>query len=533
MDPAARRPPSPASVGPIVGSVAAVGATAAMFALAAGIEQPTVAEVVAEAIASLTPLHVIEGMIGLFGTAAKKILLGGVLLGQVAAGAGLGLLFQQRRFTSLQSTVALILAIGIVGLVLLPVLGAGVLGAHTRAGAPATLASLALSGVTFALVFSGLWAILHPSGTFAEEDAAARRALLRNALVALGGSIAGAAAVRWVIDSLTPPEVPAILSGEVARTNAILSSAPSLARAIELGIPGLSPEITPNDKFYVVSKNVFRDPSVQEAAWRLEIKGLVDRPLTLTYQEIKTLPASNQFFTLQCISNEVGGELIGNADWRGVHLADLLHRARVQTSAVDVILRAADDYADSIPIEKALQTGTLLVYEMNGQVLPKEHGFPVRLLVPDIYGMKNVKWVTSFEVVDYDFKGYWQTRGWSDIATINTTARIDIPKNGSFLSSGANFIGGIAHAGQRGIERVEVSLDGGRTWEPAVAKAALGPNAWALWLYRWNAPAIEPGQKLMARAMDGTGAIQPATVRETLPDGASGYHAIVVRRAES
>lgn len=533
MEPAARRPASPASVGPVVGSVAAVGATAAMFALSAGIEQPTVAETVAEAIAALAPLPVIDGMIGVFGTGAKKILLGCVVLGQVAVGAGLGLLFQRRRLTTLQSIIAVILAVGVVGLVLLPMLSAGVLGAHTRAGAPATLASLAVSGVTFGLLFSGLWAVLHPSGTFAEEDAISRRALLRNALVALGGSIVGIAAVRWVIDTLTPPEVPATLSGEVARTNAALLSASSLVEAIELGIPGLSPEITPNDKFYVVSKNVFRDPSVQEAAWRLEIKGLVERPVTLTYQAIKALPASNQFFTLQCISNEVGGELIGNADWRGVQLGDLLRRAGARPSAVDVILRAADDYADSIPVEKALQAGTMLVYEMNGQVLPKEHGFPVRLIVPDIYGMKNVKWVTSIEVVEYDYKGYWQTRGWSDTATVNTTARIDVPKNGSFLRSGANFIGGIAHAGQRAVEGVEVSLDGGRSWEPAGVKAALGPNAWTLWLYRWDAPAIEPGQKLMARATDGTGAVQSATVRETLPDGASGYHAIVVRRADS
>jgi len=297
-------------------------------------------------------------------------------------------------------------------------------------------------------------------------------------------------------------------------------------------VPGLPPEITPNDKFYVVSKNVIRDPDIDAQRWRLQVRGLVDQPTTLTYQELRRLPSFNQYLTLQCISNEIGGDLISTADWRGVALGDLLRRAGVRGNAVDVVLKSEDGYTDSIPIEKALQTDTMLAYEMNGEALPKNHGYPVRLLVPDIYGMKNVKWVTEIEVVDYDFKGYWMVRGWSDVAIMNTTSRIDAPRQGATLRGGANYIGGVAVAGQRGIQRVEVSVDDGQTWAPATVKPGLGQNTWALWLYEWNAPqGPGPDARIMVRATDGRGVVQESTVQPTLPDGATGYHSITVRRA--
>jgi hypothetical protein len=172
----------------------------------------------------------------------------------------------------------------------------------------------------------------------------------------------------------------------------------------------------------------------------------------------------------------------------------------------------------------------MVAYEMNGVRLPQNHGFPARLLVPDIYGMKNVKWLTKIEVVDYDYQGYWMVRGWSDVATMNTTSRIDVPKNGSSLRSGRNYVGGVAVAGQRGIQAVEVSTDGGATWAPAAVKPGLGPNAWVLWLYEWSLP--EPGAetRVLVRATDGNGMLQDGTVRGSLPDGATGYHTITIRR---
>lgn len=534
MEVSVQKSSSYVSPGVAAGALAATVATGGMLALAAVIEQPTVAEVVAEAIAGATPIEVIEAMIATFGAIAKEILFACVVAGQIGAGTALGAVFARRGWGLVQEIAAIALTLALVAVVLLPLLGAGVLGANGRAGAGATLASLLSVGAVFALTYAGASRALNPGGTFGAEEAASRRAFLKNATIAAGGLAVGVGGLRWIADRLAPPPVAPVLSTEVARTTAGVAAAGDPLAALWAGVPGLPTEITPNDKFYVVSKNVFRDPAIDSQTWRLQITGLVERPLTLTYDDLRGLPASNQYFTLQCISNLVGGDLIGNAEWRGVQLADLLNKAGARPEAVDLIVWAGDDYSDSIPIDKGLQPGTMLAYEMNGEVLPRSHGFPVRLLAPDIYGMKNVKWVTKIEVLEYDYKGYWQTRGWSDVATMNNTARIDVPKNASFLRPGGNYIGGIAVAGQRGIQKVEVSADGGRTWALATVKPALGPNAWVLWLYEWDMPATEPGpHKVLVRATDGTGVLQEGMVRATLPNGASGYHSIIVRYAEA
>src|SRR5262249_24769624 len=162
---------------------------------------------------------------------------------------------------------------------------------------------------------------------------------------------------------------------------------------------------TPTADFYEVSKNAF-DPEVDAKRWTLEVGGLVENPLLLSYDDITGLPSVEQYATLACISNEVGGDLIGNALWKGVRLRDILQRAAVKPAVVDILLRAADGYTDSIPLDRATAEGTLLVYEMNGAPLTPVHGFPLRLLVPGIYGMKNVKWIRRIEADDFDFKGY-------------------------------------------------------------------------------------------------------------------------------
>ena len=179
----------------------------------------------------------------------------------------------------------------------------------------------------------------------------------------------------------------------------------------------------------------------------------------------------------------MGGDLIGNALWRGVRLKDLLDQAGLKPEAVDIVLRASDGYSDSIPITRAQADGNILVYEMNGEPLSVSHGFPVRLIVPGIYGKKNVKWITEIEAVSYDYKGFWQTRGWDDRAVYKTLSRIDIPDD---TVSGTTTIAGIAFAGDRGISKVEVSLDGGNTWEQAEIKPALSEYSWVLWHKEWN-----------------------------------------------
>ena len=288
--------------------------------------------------------------------------------------------------------------------------------------------------------------------------------------------------------------------------------------------PGMSREVTPVGQFYTISINLF-DPRIDYRQWKLEIGGHVERPLTLDYQQLIRSPDSvESFVTLTCVSNEVGGPLAGNAIWRGVRVRDLLQEAGVKPGAVDLVMEAYDNYTDSIPIEKAMHPDTLLVYEMNGEPLQPQHGFPARLIVPGIYGMKNVKWIRRLRVVDYDYKGYWARRGWSDTAVIKTWSRIDIPTAAQLRAGQTVVVGGVAFAGDRGIQAVELSVDGGQTWAPVRAvKEPLGPYAWRLWAAPWR-PEAAGTAELVVRAIDGLGEVQTDVLAPPLPDGASGWH---------
>ena len=293
-------------------------------------------------------------------------------------------------------------------------------------------------------------------------------------------------------------------------------------------IPGMTPEITPNDRFYEVSKNWFGNPNLDAAAWRLSIGGLVRHPITLDYAGLQALPAVEEYATLKCIGDPVDGTAMGNALWKGVRLRELIERAGgAKQGASEVILRAADDYSDSFPLPRGLAKGTILAYRMNGQALPRNHGHPARVIVPGIYGMKNVKWLTGLELADYDYKGYWEKRGWDDVARYRTISRIDVPK--VRLTAGRPaFIAGVAFAGDRGIRKVEVSLDKGASWQPARLKPPLSPYSWVLWAYLWPDP--RPGTyQVTAQATDGTGALQETKPEGSYPAGAAGLEHVEVR----
>jgi DMSO/TMAO reductase YedYZ molybdopterin-dependent catalytic subunit len=301
----------------------------------------------------------------------------------------------------------------------------------------------------------------------------------------------------------------------------------SLALAQDVDLPGMPPAITPTDRFYTVSKNTFSDPTIDAAGWRLRVGGSVGSTLDLDLDAIRAFPGVRQVQTLECIDNVVGGDLISNAEWTGVRLTDVLGRAGLRDSVRRIVFQCEDDYSDSIPIEKAMEATTLLAFEMNGQPLPRSHGFPVRLLAPNLYGIKNPKWITEIRAVDGDYRGFWQRRGWTNDGTIKTMSRIDVPSGGSAVGGGTVRIGGIAFAGGRGIQAVEISADQGRSWSPATLAGAMTPIAWRLWTADWQPQAGTPS--LTVRAIDGTGAIQIADVRPALPDGSSGYHTVTVR----
>src|SRR6266550_7872229 len=286
-------------------------------------------------------------------------------------------------------------------------------------------------------------------------------------------------------------------------------------------LAGITPRITANEDHYTVDTTLVK-PRVLVDEWRLDIKGLVQAPFSLTYDQLLDLEAVEQVHTLECISNYVGGDLISTALWTGVPLRDLLDRAQVQPGAYDVAFTSVDGYTDSIPIAKAMEDRTLVAYLMNGKTVPQDHGYPARMLVPNIYGMKNVKWIRTIEVVDYDFRGYWMQQGWSDSAVVNTNSRIDVPGRTVHWTGGEVTVAGIAFAGSRGISKVELSTDGGKTWQSATIETPLGPLSWRRWTLRWTPPGTG-SFKFAVRSTDGAGNTETPVPRDPYPNGSTGY----------
>jgi len=288
--------------------------------------------------------------------------------------------------------------------------------------------------------------------------------------------------------------------------------------------------VTPNDRFYVVTKNVI-DPQVNPELWRLEIDGLIDRRRQYTYQQLTSLPAIDQETTLMCISNQVGGGLMSNAVWKGVPLRHFIEEAGPLAGVTEVVLRAVDGYDDTISLTKAMEPTTLVVYEMNGSQLPSIHGYPVRLIVPGLFGEKSVKWITRIELVAHDAKGFYEKQGWGPDFTIPTHSRFDGPDLSNPVSLGASvLLKGVAFAGNRGVSRVELSFDDGNQWLEAQINMPGSHLTWAFWNYDWR-PEKQGEYKLVVRATDGNGARQTKEERWTAPHGATGYHKVIARVA--
>jgi DMSO/TMAO reductase YedYZ molybdopterin-dependent catalytic subunit len=300
----------------------------------------------------------------------------------------------------------------------------------------------------------------------------------------------------------------------------------TVAGAPEASLSGPSPELTPVGNFYVVSKN-FSDPAISAQRWSLQVQGLVDSPLRLSYQDLRALPARTQYTTLECVSNNVGGPQISTGQFTGVRLKDLLDKAGIRAAAQAVLFRARDGYEESIPLSLVIGGPDVMVaYDLDGAPLPPAHGFPARILIPGHYGMKGPKWLDSIEAVPRVVDGYWENQGWNRDAVVKTMSRIDVPADGAILRAPVA-VAGLAFAGARGIGRVEVSTDGGRTWADAELKPPLSALTWTLWSYSWTG-ATESQYTVQVRATDLAGQVQTADSRPSYPDGASGYHTIRV-----
>jgi DMSO/TMAO reductase YedYZ molybdopterin-dependent catalytic subunit len=516
----------------------------------------TPAETYGDRLTQLIPLAIFSHLLAIFGSSAKHWYLGGVTLAEVILTACIGALYwgargallarsRDERGASAQpppgamdvaALAALLYALS--AGVLAPIIGGGLAGASLAGGALGTLGSEAVPVLTFAACFvlllrradpQSIRAAALPSTAGRSPRQLGRRRLLRETAIALGVLAAGALTWEALASGLgsalgiAGPRKPRLSLG--AEPERILPP-PVPSYGPWSAVQGQTPEVTATGDFYYVSKNLVGDPSVDSATWRLDIGGAVNAPYALSYADLQALPRIERYHTLECISNEVGGNLMSNGLFSGVSLADLLNRAGIRRGANEVIFQAADGYSDRLHLSQALDERSLVVFLLNGRPLPQAHGFPARLLIPGLYGMKNGKWLTSLHVATGDYTGYWEQQGWTREANVKMTSRIDVPHDGDLLVARPSVIAGVAFAADKGIARVDVSTDGGQTWQAATLRRPLGALTWVLWELAWTPTG---GQHvLVVRAIDQSGTVQTPAETPPLPDGATGYDAISV-----
>ncbi|HEV7810191.1 MAG TPA: molybdopterin-dependent oxidoreductase, partial [Candidatus Limnocylindrales bacterium] len=308
------------------------------------------------------------------------------------------------------------------------------------------------------------------------------------------------------------------------------SQTATIPAGAELNMPGVSPLVVPNERFYRIDTALIA-PSVDAASWRLRVHGLVDHEVTLSYNDLAELPLFEQFVTIACVSNEVGGNLVGNAKWTGVRLRDVLAMAGVQPAATQLVGRSVDGWTAGMPTAWVMDPSRepMIALQMNDAPLPRIHGYPARLIVPGLYGyVSATKWLGELELTTLEgFNGYWIPLGWSKNGPILTQSRIDTPQSGQAIARGRIAIAGVAWAPDRGVSKVEVAIDG--EWHDATLSTPISDTTWVQWLYAWDASNAVPGpHPIEVRTTDGTGAVQTSDRTPPAPDGARGHHSILV-----
>ena len=314
-----------------------------------------------------------------------------------------------------------------------------------------------------------------------------------------------------------------------------------LRRISTLGYDGHRPKrpvepITDNATFYSVTKNLV-DPQIASAGlWQLEIGGDVAHPMTLSFNDLKALPAVDETATLACIGNVLGAGLISTAVWHGVPLMAIINMAQPADGVTEVLFTASDGYTNTLDLDTVAAEGVLVAYGMNDQPLPQKHGFPVRIIAPGRYGEKHVKWVTRITIQKGHTKGFYESQGWDRAAVVKTLSRIDFPAKGDAITPGQPIVmQGVAFGGLRGVSKVEVTTDGGTMWQPATITTRPSPQSWVLWEYPWTPPA-NGKYTLGVRCYEGTeaiggggvGKLQPTQEEPNFPSGAAGVHFIDV-----
>jgi DMSO/TMAO reductase YedYZ molybdopterin-dependent catalytic subunit len=380
--------------------------------------------------------------------------------------------------------------------------------------------------LVFLLVGAG-WVIGQIIASAPEAETAAP--VRRNFLLKFGGAVLGitlgAVGVGWLFGR-EPVETGADqaidTSGDDLEMAEVATDPADLQDRLQPA-PGTRPEITPEGEFYRIDINT-RPPVIMEEEWELQVDGLFDSPRNLTLADLMAFPAVTQPLTLSCISNRIGGDLISSAEWTGVRLGLLLDDLGLRPEAQELFVEAEDGFYEGVTKQDMMDPRTLLVYAMNGETLPQRHGFPLRIYIPNRYGMKQPKWITRIEAIEGEGPGYWVDRGWSEEARPHIISIIDNVAVNQPLDDGRIPIGGIAWAGDRGIQQVDVQVDDG-PWQAAQLRLPpLSTLTWVQWRFDW--PAASGDHTFRVRATDGTGTLQIGEETDVRPDGATGYHTV-------
>ena len=497
--------------------VAGVGLALAVAELGSAVIDgvPSLVTTVGSYVVPFVPPVVEDVVIGLFGTSDKAVLAAGTVTISLLIGAVAGIMGQRDR----SNASVLFAAFGMLGIL------AAV--ARPLTAPVATIAVTVAATVAGRAALGRLLTLLGPvdgppadAGPPSSDLTLGRRRFV-TALVGVGAAAAVMATVARNAMRPAPVDIDEVALPTPSRA---LRDVPSTA---SFDIDGLTPIHVPNDDFYRID-TALSVPRIDPDEWSLRIHGMVDREVVLDYRDLLAMPLVEHDATIACVSNEVGGRLVGNARWLGVPLRDVLGIAGVRDSATQIVGRAIDGWTAGFPTELAFDgREALLAVGMNGAALPAAHGFPARLIIPGLYGyVSATKWLTEIELTTWEaFDAYWVPRGWAKEGPIKTQSRIDVPRPDSSVQAGMTVVAGVAWAPTRGVETVEVRVDDG-DWQPCELSEPLHEDAWVQWRTEVD---LTPGRhRIQVRATDGAGRTQTQTPVPPRPDGAEGWHEVRV-----
>lgn len=472
---------------------------------------PSLVEALGNWVIDHVPSQLKQWAISLFGTHDKLALLISIALVTILIGAAVGI-FARKRFWL---AIAVFIGFGLVASV-----------AAFSDPQVSFIAALIPAGIA---VIAGLATLRMLYRTGGPENESMTDSSRRSFLIG-AGAVLGVAALAAGFGRVLMERAKRAVSG---RDEVVLPSAaeslPAVPSAASFDVQDISPILVPNDDFYRID-TALSIPLIDLQEWTLSITGMVDRPYNITYADLLDMRMIERDVTLSCVSNEVGGGLVGNARWLGVPLKEILDRAGVADGAQQIVGRSVDDFTVGFPVE-AVYDGreSMVAVGMNGEPLPFEHGFPARLVVAGLYGyVSATKWVSEIELTTWDgFDAYWVPRGWAKEAPIKTQSRIDTPKPNDTLAPGNHTVAGVAWAPSRGISKVEVQMGEGSPWVEAELSEPLSDNAWVQWKVDWE-PSETGRYVLTCRATDGVGNTQTEDIHRPAPDGATGWHSKTV-----